>query len=118
MLDRAMQTLSLQALDPMAECQADPNSYGFRSARSTADAREQCHIILSKRGGAEWMVEGDRRSCFDTISHEWFEAPIPMEKPILHKWLQAGFLEKDILKPTESGTPQGGPASPAFAKLT
>ena len=41
-----------------------------------------------------------------------------MEKPILHKWLKAGFIEKDILKPTESGTPQGGPASPVLANLT
>jgi RNA-directed DNA polymerase len=37
---------------------------------------------------------------------------------MLHKWLKAGFIEKDICKPTESGTPQGGPASPAFANLT
>jgi len=118
MLDRAMQTLYLQALDPIAECQADPNSYGFRSARSTADAIEQCHIVLSNRGGAEWILEGDIRSCFDTISHEWLEGHIPMEKPILHKWLKAGFIEKDILKPTESGTPQGGPASPVLANLT
>jgi RNA-directed DNA polymerase len=118
MLDRAMQTLYLQALDPIAECQADPNSYGFRSARSTADAIEQCHIVLSNRGGAEWILEGDIRSCFDTISHEWLEAHIPMDKPILHKWLKAGFIEKDILKPTESGTPQGGPASPVLANLT
>ena len=55
---------------------------------------------------------------FDTISHEWLEAHIPMDKPILHKWLKAGFIEKDILKPTESGTPQGGPASPVLANLT
>jgi RNA-directed DNA polymerase len=118
MLDRAMETLYLQALDPIAECQADPNSYGFRSERSTADAIEQCHTVLSKRGGAEWILEGDIKSCFDTISHEWLEAHIPMDKPILHKWLKAGFIEKEILKPTESGTPQGGPASPALANLT
>jgi RNA-directed DNA polymerase len=118
MLDRAMETLYLQALDPIAECQADPNSYGFRSERSTADAIKQCHIVLSNRGGAEWILEGDIKSCFDTISHEWLEAHIPMDKPILHKWLKAGFIEKDILKPTESGTPQGGPASPVLANLT
>jgi RNA-directed DNA polymerase len=41
-----------------------------------------------------------------------------MDKPILHRWLKAGFIEKDILKPTESGAPQGGPASPALANLT
>ena len=118
MLDRTMQTLYLQALDPLAECQADPNSYGFRSERSTADAIEQCHIVLSNRGGAEWILEGDIGSCFDTISHEWLEAHIPMDKPILHKWLKAGFIEEDILKPTQSGTPQGGPASPVLANLT
>lgn len=55
MLDRAMQTLYLQALDPIAECQADPNSYGFRSERSPADAIAQCHTVLSNRGGAEWI---------------------------------------------------------------
>jgi RNA-directed DNA polymerase len=118
MLDRAMQTLYLKALDPIAECQADPNSYGFRSERSTADAIEQCHTVLSGKNGAAWVLEGDIRSCFDTISHEWLEANIPMDKPILHRWLKAGFIEKDILKPTESGAPQGGPASPALANLT
>src|SRR5262247_1412642 len=118
MRDRAMQALHLLALDPIAETTADPNSYGFRLERSTADAIEQCHIVLSNRGGAEWILEGDIRSCFDTISHEWLEAHIPMEKPILHKWLKAGFFDKDIPKPTESGTPQGGPASPVLANLT
>src|SRR5437660_1011895 len=36
MTDRAMQALFLLALDPIAETQADPNSYGFRRERSTA----------------------------------------------------------------------------------
>ena len=53
---------------------ADPNSYGFRKERSTADAIEQCHIVLSNRGGARWIFEGDIKSCFDRISHEWLMA--------------------------------------------
>ena len=57
MRDRAMQALYLQALDPIAETMADPNSYGFRKERSTADAIEQCHIVLSNRGGARWIFE-------------------------------------------------------------
>ncbi|RPI27176.1 MAG: group II intron reverse transcriptase/maturase, partial [Chloroflexota bacterium] len=40
MKDRAMQALYLLALDPISECLADPNSYGFRLKRSTADAIE------------------------------------------------------------------------------
>ena len=38
MKDRGMQALYLQALDPIAETHADPNSYGFRKERSCADA--------------------------------------------------------------------------------
>ena len=48
MKDRAMQALYLLALDPVAETIADPNSYGFRKARSCADAIEQCFIVSSQ----------------------------------------------------------------------
>jgi retron-type reverse transcriptase len=92
MRDRAMQALYLQALDPIAETTADPNSYGFRKERATADAIAQCHIVLSNRGGARWIFEGDIKSCFDRISHEWLMAQIPMCQTILQKWLKAGFM--------------------------
>src|SRR5262249_46134798 len=46
MKDRAMQALYLQALDPIAETQADPNSSGFRKERCCADAMVQCHPVL------------------------------------------------------------------------
>ena len=49
MIDRAQQALHLLALEPIAETTADPNSYGFRSARSTADAIEQCFKALTHR---------------------------------------------------------------------
>ena len=68
MHDRAMQALHLLALDPIAECHADPNSYGFRKERSTADAIDQCHTVLSNRGGAQWVLEGDIKACFDIAS--------------------------------------------------
>src|SRR3989440_13017945 len=59
MKDRAMQALYLLALDPIAEVQADPNSYGFRKERGPADAIDQCHIGLSNRAGAKWILEGE-----------------------------------------------------------
>jgi len=65
MRDRAMQALYLLALDPIAETTADPNSYGFRKARSTAEAMMQCYIILARKGSAQWVLEGDITSCFD-----------------------------------------------------
>lgn len=115
--DRAMQALYLLALDPVAETLADPNSYGFRRERSTADAIEQCFKLLSRADRAQWILEGDIRSCFDQISHEWLLANIAMDKIMLRKWLKAGYLEKNVFHPTEAGTPQGGTISPALANL-
>jgi RNA-directed DNA polymerase len=117
MSDRAMQALYLQALDPIAETTGDPNSYGFRTERSTADAIEQCFIVLSKRNAPQWILEGDIQSCFDEISHDWLLAHVPMDKAMLHKWLKAGFIDQGTLHPTEAGTPQGGIASPVLANL-
>jgi RNA-directed DNA polymerase len=118
MLDRAMQALWLLALNPIAETTADPNSYGFRPRRSTADAIEQCFCVLAKRPSAQWILEGDIRGCFDNISHDWLLANIPMDRGILRKWLKAGYMEKGALFPTRAGTPQGGIASPVLANMT
>jgi hypothetical protein len=65
MKDRAMQALYLMALEPVTETYADPNSYGFRKGRSTADAIEQCFKFLSKSDAPEWILEGDIKGCFD-----------------------------------------------------
>jgi len=118
MKDRAMQALYRLALEPIAETRADPNSYGFRPERSPADAIGHLHQVLSLPTGAQWIFEGDIRSCFDHISHEWLLTHIPMEKPLLRQWLKAGFMEKSVLHATEAGTPQGAPCSPVLANLT
>jgi RNA-directed DNA polymerase len=115
MLDRAMQALYLQGLDPIAEAKADGHSYGFRLERCCADALEQCHKTLSSKDSACWVLEGDIKACFDRISHEWLMKHIPMDKDILRKWLKAGFLEKGVKFATTEGTPQGGIISPVLA---
>jgi RNA-directed DNA polymerase len=118
MKDRAMQALYKMALDPIAETTADPNSYGFRPERCTADAMQQCYILLAKTSmSAEWVLEGDIKGCFDNISHDWMITNIPMDKVILKKWLKAGFIEKGELIPTDAGTPQGGIISPVLANM-
>ena len=114
---RAMQALYLLALDPIAECLADPNSYAFRKERCQADAIAQCFNILSRKSSAKWVYEGDIKACFDRISHEWLLKNIPIDKVILHKWLKAGFIDKYVLHPTDEGVPQGGIISPVVANL-
>lgn len=114
---RAMQALWKLALEPTAESLADPNSYGFRPERSTADAIEQCFNTLAKRASPEWVLEGDIRGCFDNLSHPWLLENIPMDKLILRRWLQAGYIDEETLFETWAGTPQGGIISPVIANM-
>ena len=117
MTDRAMQTLYKFALEPIAETTADPNSYGFRAKRCTQDAIEQCFTSLNKKKSAKWVLEGDIKGCFDNISHEWILNNIPMNKKLLKLWLECGYIEKQRLFPTETGSPQGSPISPVISNM-
>ena len=117
MKDRAMQALHLQALDPIAETMTEPHSYGFRSKRSAADAIERCFKVLSRRYSPQWILEGDIKSCFDNISHQWLIDNIPMDKRLLSRWLKAGIMEKGKYHPIKAGTPQGGILSPVLANM-
>src|ERR1700694_4371226 len=114
MKDRGMQALHLLALDPVVETTADKNSYGFRQQLSCADAMVQCFLAL-RSANTQWILEGDIKSCFDKISHEWLLAHVLMDRVILQKWLKSGYMEKYVLHDTTDGTPQGGIISPALA---
>src|ERR1700726_4996760 len=113
MKDRAQQALHLLALDPVVETDADHNSYGFRQQRSCADAIEQCFKTLCKPN-PQWILEGDIKSCFDRISHDWLLAHVPMDRAILQKWLKSGYMEKRALPEQTDGTPTGGIISPVL----
>ena len=117
MKDRAMQALYLLALEPVSETLADPNSYGFRPYRCTADAIKQCRTALSQRTSAVWILEADIEGCFDHISHPWLLDHIPMDREVLRKWLKCGYVESHMRYATGAGTPQGGVISPTLANL-
>ena len=105
---RSMQSLHLLALEPVAEMRADKNAYGFRPKRSTADAIQQCFNALARKAAPSWILEGDIRACFDSLSGTWLQDNIPMDKILLTKWLRAGYIEEKTLHPTFDGVPQGG----------
>ena len=64
----------------------------------------------------EWR-DGDveRSKCH---SKEWLLDNIPMDKTILRKWLEAGYVENGISYPSRKGTPQGGIISPTLSNMT
>lgn len=118
MSDRAMQGLQLLALAPIAETTADRVSFGFRQERSAQDAMEYMFKLLSRRASPEWILEGDIKSCFDNLSHEWMMENIPTDKRIMKQFLKCGYIDNKRLFPTTEGSPQGGVISPTYANLT
>lgn len=117
MCDRGMQALHKLALAPIAETLADRNSYGFRELRSCADAIAAGFSDLSQPNSATWIYEGGIRGCFDNICPKWMLNNIPMDREILRKWLEAGYIEQDKWYPGIKGTPQGGIISPTIANM-
>jgi hypothetical protein len=80
LVDRARQALSLQALQPLAETMADPNSYRLRPERRCADAIDPCCKVLRQQTSATWIVEGDIHGFFDNMAFSGIETHIPMNK--------------------------------------
>lgn len=117
MKDRAMQALQLLALEPVAETTADRISFGFRRYRSPEEAREYAFSVLSRKDSPQWILEGDIKSCFDKISHQWMLENIPTDKRILKEFMKCGYVEKGQLFPTLEGSPQGGVISPTYANM-
>lgn len=117
-IGRCKPSLYLLAWEALVESTSDPNSYGFRINRSTADAMGQVRACTFQRDSSRWILEADIKGCFDHINHDWLENHVPMDREILRKWLKAGLIYKGQLQVTEAGTPQGGSISPTLANVT
>ena len=117
-VDRVYQEIIRIALEPQAEAKFEPTSYGFRPRRG-------CHDALSRimkniiPGNWSWVFEGDFKSCFDTLSHDFILEQIkgfPLEK-LVEKFLKAGYVDNNVFYDTIEGTPQGGLLSPLLANI-
>ena len=119
MVDRAKQALAKLALEPEWEARFEPNSYGFRPARSPQDALEQVHRCICQC--PKWVLDADIAACFDRIAHRPLLERLSSSHPSIARqcraWLKAGVVHDNQLQTTERGTPQGGIASPLLANI-
>lgn len=116
--DRVLQAVIKNALEPSWEARFEAKSYGFRPGRSTHDAINQSYMLLRK-GRHSWVFDADVKAAFDNICHKSILEQLGNlpGKPLIKQWLKAGYLEKEVFYPTESGVPQGGVISPLLANL-
>jgi RNA-directed DNA polymerase len=118
-LDRCMQAVVKNALEPEWEAKFEPGSYGFRPGRSCHDAIGRIYTIAAPHKRKHWVVDADITGAFDNIRHDTISDALCRfpAKGLITAWLKAGMLEKEHFEHTEMGTPQGGVISPLLANV-
>jgi group II intron reverse transcriptase/maturase len=119
--DKVLQQAVRMLLEPIYESEFLGFSYGLRPQRSQHKALDALYVALSRK--ADWVLDVDIRSFFDTIDHGWLRRFIEHRigdtrlVRLLLKWLKAGVMEEGKLHAVEAGTPQGGVISPLLANV-
>jgi group II intron reverse transcriptase/maturase len=120
-MDRVIQQAIHQELVPVFDPTFSQYSFGFRPNRSAQQAILQAHAYIQE--GCEWVVDIDLEKFFDKVNHDMLMARVARrvkDKKILlliRRFLQSGVMEDGLIKPTEEGTPQGGPLSPLLSNI-
>lgn len=120
-VDRWIQQMLLQVLQPVFEPTFSKHSYGFRPQRSAQQAVRAAQGYVQE--GKTWVVDMDITKFFDHVNHDILMHRIGQrirDKRVLRlvgAYLRAGVMVEGLIVRTEEGTPQGGPLSPLLANI-
>jgi RNA-directed DNA polymerase len=120
-VDRLLQQMVLQVLQPQWDPTFSEWSYGFRPERSAIQAI--CRAQECLKQGYLWVVDIDLEKFFDRVCHGKLLGEIRKRVQdervvkLIERFLKAGVLEDGALHERTVGTPQGGPLSPLLANL-
>ena len=120
-LDRWIQQMLLQMLQPIFDPTFSAQSHGFRPGRSAHDAVRAAQTYV--QAGKDWVVDMDVTKFFDRVNHDILMARIGQtirDKRVLRligRYLRAGVMTEGVVQASEEGTPQGGPLSPLLANI-
>jgi group II intron reverse transcriptase/maturase len=120
--DKIVQRAVVEVLNAIYEVDFLGFSYGFRPGRSPHHALDALYMGLRTRK-VNWVLDADIRGYFDAIDRGWLvkfvEHRIADRRVVrlIQKWLNAGVLEDGTRTWSETGTPQGGSASPLLANV-
>jgi group II intron reverse transcriptase/maturase len=120
--DKIVQRAAVEVLNTIYEVDFLGFSYGFRPGRSQHHALDALYIGL-RTDKVNWVLDSDIRGYFEAIDRGWLvkfvEHRIADRRVVrlIQKWLNAGVLEDGTRTWSETGTPQGGSASPLLANV-
>lgn len=120
-LDRFVQQLILQVLQPRFDPTFSDHSHGFRPGRRAHDA--VCEAQRYIQDGRRVVVDVDLEKFFDRVNHDVLmgklEARIADKRMLglIRRYLEAGIMANGVVVERVEGTPQGGPLSPLLANV-
>src|SRR5215472_16914705 len=118
-VDRCVQAMVKNALEPFWETRFEGSSYGFRPGRGCHDAIQKLFSLARPNTTRPWVVDADIEGAFNNIGH----APLLQAignfpaRELIKQWLKAGYVEAEMLHPTDTGVPQGGVISPLLLNV-
>jgi len=120
-LDRFVQQLLLQVLQPMFDPTFSEHSHGFRPGRRAHDAVREAQQYI--QDGRRWVVDVDLEKFFDRVNHDVLMGKLHNRigdqrvLRIIRRFLKAGIMVDGVVVERGEGTPQGGPLSPLLANV-
>lgn len=97
-------------------------SYGFRPGRGAHQGLQALWEGLMAIGGG-WVLEVDIQDYFGSLHHGQLRGILDQRvrdgvlRKMIDKWLKAGVMRGKTVTHPETGTPQGGVASPILANI-
>ena len=120
-VDRVVQQSISQVLEVLYEPQFSETSYGFRPHRGAHKALLKCGEYIEQ--GYVFTVDMDLEKFFDTVSHskliEVLSRTVKDGRVVslIHRYLNAGVINRGKYEPSQLGVPQGGPLSPMLSNI-
>lgn len=120
-LDRFVQQLLPQVLQPTFDPTFSEHSHGFRPGCRAHDALRKAQQYI--QDGRYWVVDVDLEKFFDRVNHDVLMGKLhnriedPMTLRLIRRFLEAGVLADGVVMERREGTPQGGPLSPLLANV-
>jgi group II intron reverse transcriptase/maturase len=120
-LDRFVQQLMLQVLQPIFDPTFSEHSHGFRPGRRAHDAVRKAQQYV--QDGRRWVVDVDLEKFFDRVNHDVLMGKLYNrigDRRVLRtirRYLEAGIMADGVVVERHEGTPQGGPLSPLLANV-
>ena len=118
--DKLVQETVRMILSAIYENRFEDVSHGFRPNKSCHTALRQ---IQNRFVRCKWFVEGDIKGFFDNIDHDTMISILSKRIKddrflrLIRKFLNAGYMEMNLMHNTYSGTPQGEIISPILANI-